>query len=411
MSFLQERETRRFCVFLLGFAVLMLAAGLMLTAAQVHAAKAMLLAHDAAVASSLLSRGVAAGDIAAALTEGAADDAGRALLARLGMTRATPERLLPVLTTAGLEMTAMLLVGWALLALLLLGAAAAFLRRRERLYEQAADAVARFAAGEIRCAMPQAGEGAIYRLFAGVERLATALRAKNEAEQKAHVFLKETISDISHQLKTPLAAMTMYQEIMEDEARNPQTVRVFLRKMGVSLARMEGLIASMLKITRLDAGSIVFERERCRVAELVRDAVGELTTRAGSEGKHILLCGKEEDVLVCDRAWTAEAIGNVVKNALDHTQRGGTIRIAWTGSPAALRLTVEDDGEGIAPEDIHHIFKRFYRSARTSSGAGHGVGLGLPLARAIVEGQGGLLTAASEPGRGAAFTFSFLTES
>ena len=178
--------------------------------------------------------------------------------------------------------------------------------------------------------------------------------------------------------------------------------------MGTSLKRMEQLICSMLKITRLDAGNISFEKDICNVKELIAGAVGELTVKAGKEGKKILLEGNPEQTLVCDREWTGEAIGNIVKNALDHTRYGDRIHISWERTPAMLRILVADSGQGIAPEDIHHIFKRFYRSAHSLDT--QGVGLGLSLAKSIVEGQGGILAAQSEPGQGALFTMSFLTE-
>ena len=234
------------------------------------------------------------------------------------------------------------------------------------------------------------------------------LQARHETEHAAKEFMKSTISDISHQLKTPLAALAMYQEIMEEEPDNPETVRQFTARMGTSLKRMEQLICSMLKITRLDAGNISFEKDICNVKEFIAGAVGELTVRAGREGKKILLEGNPEQTLVCDREWTGEAIGNIVKNALDHTRSGDRIHISWERTPAMLRILVADSGQGIAPEDIHHIFKRFYRSAHSLDT--QGVGLGLSLAKSIVEGQGGILAAQSEPGQGALFTMSFLTE-
>lgn len=107
--------------------------------------------------------------------------------------------------------------------------------------------------------------------------------------------------------------------------------------------------------------------------------------------------------------WTSEAIGNIVKNALDHTKQGGVIRIAWEYTPLMLRIFITDDGNGIAPEDIHHIFKRFYRSKHSLDT--QGIGLGLPLAKSIIEGQGGIVSVKSEQNMGTTFTLAFLTES
>ncbi len=162
-------------------------------------------------------------------------------------------------------------------------------------------------------------------------------------------------------------------------------MRNFPVKMSVSLLkRMEYLIQAMLKITRLDTGNIVFEKDCLNVAALVSQSIRELTTRAERENKRILVDGDAGQQLVCDRDWTREAIGNIVKNALDHTDPGGTVRIHWEHTPAMLRIFITDNGSGIAPEDIHHIFKRFAANApwipRES-------GLGLPLAKSIIEGR------------------------
>ena len=241
-----------------------------------------------------------------------------------------------------------------------------------------------------------------------MEQLATILQSKNETEHKTKEFLKTTISDISHQLKTPLAALAMYQEILADEPDNADAVREFSGKMGAALTRMEQLILSMLKITRLDTGNIVFEQKAHPLPELISRSLSDLTERARLEGKELLINGDPEAALYCDAGWTSEAIGNLVKNALDHTDVGGHIQISWKRTPAMLQITVADDGSGIAPEDIHHIFKRFYRSSHSLDTTG--VGLGLPLAKSIIEGQGGLISVQSTPGEGTAFTLSFLTK-
>ncbi len=115
-----------------------------------------------------------------------------------------------------------------------------------------------------------------------------------------------------------------------------------------------------------------------------------------------------EDTVICDMEWTSEAIGNIVKNALDHTDAGGTVRITCERSSYMARIMIADHGHGISPEDIHHIFKRFYRSKNSLDT--QGVGLGLPLAKSIIDGQGGTIFVQSNPGEGTTFTISLLTK-
>lgn len=247
--------------------------------------------------------------------------------------------------------------------------------------------------------------GGIYRLFSSVNRLATAFCAREEAAQKAKDFLKDMVSDISHQLKTPLAALNMYMEIMMEDK---DAVEFFGEKALLSLERMERLTGNLLKIVRLDAKTISFEKKPCDVGGLVKDAAEGFITRAEKEGKQLFLEG-EETILNCDRNWTEEAVSNLIKNALDHTDEGDFVKISWEKSPVMIRISVEDNGSGISEEDIYHIFKRFYRSSSSSSG---GSGLGLPLAKAIVEEQGGSLTVSSQEGQGSVFvlSFSYVTE-
>ena len=128
------------------------------------------------------------------------------------------------------------------------------------------------------------------------------LQAQKETEHKTKEFLKSTISDISHQLKTPLAALMMYEEIIETEPDNAATVKEFSAKIGNALKRMEQLILSMLKITRLDTGNILFEKKVCSVQELVTNAISELTTRATQENKQLIVNGTSNQTVICDMA-------------------------------------------------------------------------------------------------------------
>lgn len=408
MSFLWEKQSRRFFCGILIFSVLLLGFGTAFCLWQAQAAKEMLLSHDGTVIGSLLKRGVPGETIAAALSDAREDSGGQKLLESLGYTAKTSARFLPAVAGFTSDSFRLSLAGMLILAGALLLFCRGFLNRRERLYLQAEKGVRAFSEGDFSGHLPRSGEGTLYRLFASVDSLASALQAKGETEYKAKEFLKDTISDISHQLKTPLAALGMYNEIILSEPDNPGTVTMFSQKTAAALDRMEQLISSLLKITRLDAGSIRFDKKPHRVAEVAARAVEQLTTRAELENKQLTVSGPPGELLVCDLQWTGEAVGNLVKNALDHTASGGHVRVSWESSPAMVRVSVSDDGDGIAPEDLHHIFKRFYRSR--NSWDTQGAGLGLALARSIVEGQGGTLSVRSAPHRGAAFTLSFLTE-
>ncbi len=407
MSLLHDKYNRWYCIFIAALVPLLFLIVLTVIDTQTAAAKEMFLTHDNAIATSLLEEGVSKEVIATALMNTETDTAGNKFLAEIGLSNNTDIENLPYVSTVKNTTLISLFVMLFLWTLLLFLGTMLFLYRRERLYRKSENIIKDYIDGNYTVHLPQSNEGNIYQLLASVDQLATMLQAKNDTEQKTKEFLKNTISDISHQLKTPLSALMMYQEIIENEPDNPETVKEFSFKIGTALKRIEQLIQSMLKITKIDAGSIYFEKSNYSISNILNHAINELTTRANNEKKEIVINGDLEQMLYCDIEWTGEAIGNIVKNALDHTDAGGKITISCERTPVMIRIFITDNGHGIAGEDIHHIFKRFYRSKNTSDS--QGIGLGLPLAKAVVEGQGGILSVQSERLQGTTFTLSFLT--
>lgn len=361
--------------------------------------------RDRCMVSSLMEQGVSEAVIARAFAEEEFTEKGSDLLKRLGISETTELFFMPEILKIQ-KGTGMLLAGlffflWVSLLLL----AGFFFSARERVYRQAARIIDQFMKGDFTEHLPQMEEGCLYRLLGKIDGLANALAAGRKEAVRAKDFLKDTISDISHQLKTPLSALTMYNEIIASDAENKETVLTFTKKTQTALERVEGLIQALLKVTRLDAGAVVFEKQSWLLPDVVRRAVSELLVRAEEEKKEIFLMGEENTWVNCDLQWTSEAIGNLVKNALDYTEKGGKIVVSWKQSPEMTRVSVSDNGKGIDEKDIYHIFKRFYRTAKRKGG-GQGIGLGLPMARSIIEGQGGTLSVQSIQGEGAAFTIT-----
>ena len=286
-----------------------------------------------------------------------------------------------------------------------LGMAVCRLRHQEQSMENAAHQIAEYILDRRKGGIECSEEGAMYRLFHEVNSLVTMADAHADSERRAKEFLRRTISDISHQLKTPIAALNIYNGILQQETADAATVREFTSLSEQELDRIESLVQSLLKMARLDAGAITLERAPENVFELLEHIKRQYSFRAEQEGKEIVLEGDEQTVFSCDRTWLTEAIGNLVKNALDHTAQGDRILVRWQQSPCLTQITVEDTGSGIHPEDLYHIFKRFYRS-RFSKDT-QGVGLGLPLAKSIVEAHQGSIEVHSKLGQGTAFTINF----
>lgn len=281
-----------------------------------------------------------------------------------------------------------------------------YFRAQDRVMEQAVDQIQAYLAGDWEARIDCDEEGELYRLFHEVNALAAILHAHAENEGAAKLFLKDTLSNISHQLKTPLAALNIYNGLLQEEARDLPAVRQFTDLSEQELDRMEGLVQNLLKIAKLDSGTIVLEKTVENVAELMDCIQRHFAWQAEQEGKQLVLAGEDTATLSCDRTWLMEAVSNLVKNAFDHTKAGDTIRLEWKEFAAIVQITVQDTGSGIHPEDLPHIFKRFYRS-RFSKDT-QGVGLGLPLAKAVVEAHSGTIQVDSEPGRGTTFTLRFL---
>ncbi len=280
-----------------------------------------------------------------------------------------------------------------------------YFARQDKRLEDAVSQINAYLAGDVNARIECDDEGALYRLFHSVNSLAAVLNAHAAKEAGEKEILKNTISDISHQLKTPLAALNIYNGLLQEEAGELPNIKEFAALSEQELDRIETLVQSLLKIAKLDAGSIVFEKNMENVADMMQDVKQHFIYRDRQEQKKIILSGSGDILLFCDRNWLEEAINNMVKNALDHTAVGGTVRIEWKALSDVVQIAVTDNGCGIHPEDLHHIFKRFYRSRFSKDR--QGLGLGLPLAKAIVEAHSGTIETDSEVGKGTSFTVNF----
>ena len=287
----------------------------------------------------------------------------------------------------------------------ILAVGCSYFKKQNQVMEQAVSQLQAYLDGDHNARIECDEEGELYRLFHTVNSLAAVLNAHADNELREKEFLKNTISDISHQLKTPLAALNIYNGLLQDGDMELSAVKEFADLSEQELDRIETLVQNLLKITKLDAGAIVLEKATENVADMMRDIELHFAYRARQEKKEIILSGSDHLSLFCDRDWLNEAIDNIVKNAFDHTESGATIRVAWKELPSGVQIVITDNGCGIHPEDIHHIFKRFYRS-RFSKDT-QGIGLGLPLAKAIIEAHGGLIEVESELGIGTSFIMNF----
>lgn len=332
---------------------------------------------------------------------------GKEALASIGYSEATSMQLLPTVreyrnqTMLYLFLLLLFLFGMVYLVLLF------YLRRQHRAIDDAGSKIREFLDGNSMSRIECSQTGDWYSLFHDVNEMATILSAHAESQKQTKEFLQDIISDVSHQIKTPLSALKMYHEIISSHKGEAETVANFSEKSQREIKRMENVIYTLLKLARLDAGIIQMEKAEENVSALMQDVLERFETWAEQDHKEITLSGKADISLNCDALWMSEAIGNIVKNALEHTQPGGHISVQWTQSPLLTQIVITDDGKGIHQEDLYNIFKRFYRS-RFSSDV-HGIGLGLPLAKSIVEAHGGTISVTSTLDVGTTFTLNFFS--
>ena len=330
---------------------------------------------------------------------------GKEALVSIGYDETTSMRFLPAVQTyrnqaiLSIFLLLVFLFGVIYLSLFL------YLRRQHKAFSNAENTIRQFLDGNTTSRIECSQAGDWYSLFHAINEMATILSAHAENQRQTKEFLQEIISDVSHQIKTPLSALKMYHEIIESHKDDASTVSSFTEKSQREIKRMEDVIYTLLKLARLDAGIIQMEKAPENLSVLMQDVLERFETWAEGEHKTITLSGKEDVVLSCDALWVSEAIGNIVKNALEHTENGGHIEVKWSQSPLMTQIEISDDGKGIHPEDLYNIFKRFYRS-RFSSDV-HGIGLGLPLAKSIVEAHGGTISVTSSLGAGTTFTLNF----
>ncbi len=245
-------------------------------------------------------------------------------------------------------------------------------------------------------------EGELSILKNNLYKVITLLQSQNEYLKNDKLYLADSIADISHQLKTPLTSMMMMCELLENE-ENPDKRQEFVAVINNQLSKMKWLITNILKISKLDADATEFKREEVSISKVLDDSLKPFVLTA--ELKNIAIQnGANDFVFNGDESWTVEAVSNIVKNCLEHTNDGGKIIITSDSTNLYNKLTISDNGCGIAEEDLPHIFERFYHGKNSSK---ESVGIGLALAKTVFEKENASVSVESEQGRGSVFEIRF----
>lgn len=331
---------------------------------------------------------------------------GKAILAKYGLSSALEDELFPYVNTTvkkdNLSIVFMFIVMTAVLFVFNYLQYGVFYNRVRRLTMAAKKVVE----GDYDLTISENKEGDFSKLAVSFNSMKEIIRNNIGELKKEKQFLVELLSDISHQLKTPLSSMIIYNDIMINKELSKEQREKFLMDNQNQLQRMKWLIQSILKLAKLDAKAIGLDKEQQSLNDTIQEAIDALGSKAAESKVDINYIENGEIVFEHDRLWLEEALINIIKNGIEHTGEGGSISIQAVENPIYRRIIIEDTGEGIREEDLPNIFKRFYK-VKTSRKS-DSVGIGLALAKSIIESHNGVIDVQSKLGQGTKFTLTFL---
>ena len=282
-----------------------------------------------------------------------------------------------------------------------------FTRRRYRRLAELGEQIDRVLHGADQVDIAGVAEGELSILGSEIHKLTVRLREQAEALRADKAYLADSLADVAHQLRTPMTSIRMLAGFLAQPGLDDDRRLEFSRELDGLLNRVDWLLTALLKIATMDAGTARFQRDQVSVRALVARAVQPLAIPLDIQGVE-LDCSGEDAVFTGDLDWTAEALGNVLKNCLEHAPAGSRIGVESVQNPIHTQITVTDQGPGIDPADLPQIFDRFYQGRPgqpNSSRANFGVGLAL--ARMILAQQNATIRADNPPGGGARFTIRF----
>ncbi|WP_339291047.1 HAMP domain-containing sensor histidine kinase [Paenibacillus sp. FSL E2-0201] len=292
----------------------------------------------------------------------------------------------------------------AVTSVLLIGCCLLFTRWRYREIEKLSGYLRQVSSGNYSLDVRDNQEGELSILKNDIYKVTLMLSEQRLLLQEDKIKLTNAISDISHQLKTPLTSMTVMADLLSDPELHVEKRMEFTRKITVQLERIGWLVSSLLKFSKIDAGTIHFKKDQVQVKKLVQKSLEPMLIPMDIKEQRILIDGEDSTTFVGDLNWTTEAIINILKNCVEHTPAGGEISISYAENTLFTEIIITDNGKGIPKAELPYIFKRFYKGKNASEDS---VGIGLALAQSIITGQNGTIDVKSEVGKGTQFQIKF----
>ena len=285
--------------------------------------------------------------------------------------------------------------------LLLISIVSTYMRYR-RIYELSADVDCILHGNDINISLKKYHEGELAILQSEIHKMTLRLREQRQQLEDDKCYLANALADISHQVRTPLTSINLLVGLLsEPDIPDERRMKLTHELLGL-LSRIDWLITTLLKISKLDAGTVQFKQETISLNELINKSTAPLLIPMEIREQNFYV--NADGNFIGDVSWTVEAISNIVKNCMEHTPNGGEIRITASENLLFIEIVISDSGIGISKEDLPHIFDRFYKSKNADD---KNFGIGLSLARMIITNQNGVIKAENNEPKGALFTIRF----
>ncbi|WP_010283689.1 sensor histidine kinase [Bacillus timonensis] len=289
-------------------------------------------------------------------------------------------------------------------SILLIGCFLVFTKWRYREIENLSGYLRKITSGDYSLDVRDNHEGELSILKSDIYKVTLKLSEHSSLLQQDKLKLTNAISDISHQLKTPLTSMMVMADLLGEAKLDVEKRVEFTNNIRVQLERIEWLVSSLLKLSKIDAGTVPFKKDTVYVSELVERAVHPILVPMDVKQQKLIVEGEKEVSIIGDFNWTAEALINILKNCVEHTQEGGSISILFSENALYTEIIISDNGKGIAKEDLPYIFKRFYKGKNAGEDS---IGIGLAMAYSIIKSQQGDIEVRSAEGKGTTFIIKF----
>lgn len=281
-----------------------------------------------------------------------------------------------------------------------------YLRKRDKKIQQITNYINQIKNKKYDLNIEENTEDELSNLKNELYKITIMLKEESEISKKDKENLKMSVEDISHQLKTPLTSITIMLDNLKDNPNmEEKTKQKFIFEISKQVEWINWLVISMLKLSKLDANVVQFYDEKINLKKFIGEIIKNLEIPIEVKNQKIIIDGDENVSFIGDYKWQQEAITNIIKNCIEHNENNGTIYINYEENSLFTKITIRDEGEGIPKEDLKHIFERFYRGKNSSENS---VGIGLALAKNIIEKNNGMINCKSELDKGTEFVIKYM---